>query len=107
MTTDNASERIRTLAAGAAAGDEQAVYELVPLVYAQLRKLGGHYLSNERAGQSIQPTELVHEAWLRLAGENAREWQGRTHVLAMAAISMRRILVERARRKQAQKRGQG
>lgn len=86
-------------------GDQEAASQLFPCVYAELRRLAAHYLAAEQPGQTIQPTELVHEAWLRIAGEEQINWQGRAHFMAMAATSMRRILVDRARRKSAEKRG--
>jgi RNA polymerase sigma-70 factor (ECF subfamily) len=89
------------------AGDREAASRLLPIVYTELRRLAGHYMRGEQSGQSIQPTELVHEAYLRLVGQERVNWQGRGHFMAMAAISMRRILVERARRKSAEKRGGG
>jgi RNA polymerase sigma-70 factor (ECF subfamily) len=88
-------------------GERHAASRLLPIVYAELRRLAGHYMRGEQSGQSIQPTELVHEAYLRLVGQERIGWQGRSHFMAMAAISMRRILVERARRKSAEKRGGG
>lgn len=88
-------------------GDREAASRLLPIVYAELRRLAAHYMRGEQSGQSIQPTELVHEAYLRLVGQTRISWQGRAHFMAMAAISMRRILIERARRKSADKRGGG
>jgi RNA polymerase sigma-70 factor (ECF subfamily) len=88
-------------------GDREAASRLLPIVYTELRRLAGHYLRGEHSVQSIQPTELVHEAYLRLVGQDRINWQGRRHFMGMAAISMRRILVERARRKLADKRGGG
>jgi RNA polymerase sigma factor (TIGR02999 family) len=86
-------------------GDTQAENELLPLVYEELRKLAAQKMANEAAGHTLQPTALVHEAWLRLAGEQNQEWDGRGHFFAAAAESMRRILIERARRKNSLKRG--
>ena len=86
-------------------GDEKAVSQLMPLVYDELRRLAAAYLRRERPGQTLQATALVHEAYVRLIGERARHWQNRTHFLAIAALSMRQILVQRARRRQAAKRG--
>lgn len=77
----------------------------MPLVYDELRRLAASYVRRERAGQTLQATALVHEAYLRLAGARERPWTGRTHFLAIAAISMRQILVDRARRRAAGKRG--
>ena len=85
-------------------GDGGAVEELMPVVYGELRRLARRYVRHERA-QSVQATELVHEAYLRLAGDRPRRWQGRAHFLAIAAITMRRVLVERARARGAAKRG--
>jgi RNA polymerase sigma factor (TIGR02999 family) len=89
-------------------GDPQAASQLLPLVYDQLRSLAAHKLAHENPGQTLQPTALVHEAYLRLVGtDNQPEWQGRGHFFAAAAEAMRRILVENARRKHRQKRGGG
>jgi RNA polymerase sigma factor (TIGR02999 family) len=88
-------------------GDSNAAEKLLPLVYEELRKLAAHNMARERAGHTLQPTALVHEAWLRLAGERKQEWAGRAQFFSAAAEAMRRILVERARRHQALKRGGG
>ena len=85
-------------------GDGGAVTELMPLVYDELRRLARRYVRQERAA-SVQATDLVHEAYLRLARDRPRRWQDRTHFLAIAAIGMRRVLVERARARGARKRG--
>ncbi len=77
---------------------------MLPLVYDELRKLAARKLSGEAANHTLQPTALVHEAWLRLAGEN-RDFTGRTHFFAAAAEAMRRILIDQARRKSSLKRG--
>jgi RNA polymerase sigma factor (TIGR02999 family) len=92
----------------AQAGDPNAASELMPLVYDELRKLAAARMANEGAGHTLQPTALVHEAWLRLTGNapNA-EFANRAHFFAAAAEAMRRILVDRARRKSAEKRGGG
>jgi RNA polymerase sigma factor (TIGR02999 family) len=79
-------------------GDGSAADELLPLVYEDLRRIAVVRMSEESPGQTLQPTALVHEAWLRLAGEN-HPWQNRRHFFAAAAEAMRRILVEKARRK--------
>lgn len=86
------------------AGNREAVDALVPLVYAELRKLAAHYLRSERDEHTLQPTALVHEAFLRLV-EQETAWQNRTHFFAMAANLMRRILVDYARSHGAEKRG--
>lgn len=86
------------------AGDTQAVDALVPLVYSELRKLAAHYLKSEREGHTLQPTALVHEAFLKLV-EQETAWQNRNHFFAMAANLMRRILVDYARSYKAEKRG--
>ena len=88
-------------------GDPAAASRLLPLVYRELRRLAAHYMRGEKPGQTIQATELVHEAYLRLVGQQRIEWHGRTHFLAMAATSMRRILVDRARKKLAERHGGG
>jgi RNA polymerase sigma factor (TIGR02999 family) len=88
-------------------GDGKANEELLPLVYEELRKLAAHKMAQEAPGQTLQPTALVHEAWLRLGGDNQPAWQNRAHFLAAAAEAMRRILVESARRKLRLKRGGG
>jgi RNA polymerase sigma factor (TIGR02999 family) len=79
--------------------------ELLPLVYDELRKLAASRLADEQGTQTLQPTALVHEAFLRLAGPSRQQWQNRGHFFGAAAEAMRRVLVDRARRKLAQKRG--
>jgi RNA polymerase sigma factor (TIGR02999 family) len=79
--------------------------ELVPQVYDELRRLAANYLRQERPGQTLQATALVHEAFLRLSKEKNQPWKNRTHFLAIAALSMRQILVQRARARHAEKRG--
>jgi RNA polymerase sigma factor (TIGR02999 family) len=86
-------------------GDPKAAEELLPLVYEELRKLAAHRMAKEAPGQTLQPTALVHEAWLRLAGEEKARWAGRAQFFAAAAEAMRRILIERARAKARLKRG--
>lgn len=80
-------------------GDSRAAADLMPLVYDELRKLAAHRMAGEKAGQTLQPTALVHEAWLRLNQSDRQEWRGREHFFSAAAEAMRRILVENARRK--------
>jgi RNA polymerase sigma factor (TIGR02999 family) len=86
-------------------GDPSAADALLPLVYDELRRLACARMAMESPGQTLQPTALVHEAWLRLAGENNPQFANRAHFFAAASEAMRRILIERARRKLAQKRG--
>lgn len=88
-------------------GDSKAAEELLPLVYNELRKLAAHKMAHEPAGHTLQPTALVHEAWLRLVGSGSDQWDHRGHFFAAAAESMRRILIERARKRLAAKRGGG
>ena len=88
-------------------GDARAAEELLPIVYDELRRLASAKMSREAAGQTLQPTALVHEAWLRLGGEQNLQWNGRGHFFGAAAEAMRRILIERARRRLAAKRGAG
>jgi RNA polymerase sigma factor (TIGR02999 family) len=97
---------VSRILSAASAGDPRAAEELLPLVYEELRKLAAARLAEEKPGQTLQATALVHEAYLRLAG-NAEPWQGRGHFFAAAADAMRRILVENARKKVAGKRGGG
>src|ERR671912_2103255 len=80
-------------------------YQLMPLVYDELRRIAARYVSRERPGQTLQATALVNEAFVRLSAERPREFQNRTHFLAIAALSMRQILVQRARARHAEKRG--
>ncbi len=87
------------------AGDSKAADQLLPLVYDELRKLAAQKMSIERPGHTLQPTALVHEAWLRLVGDRASEFENRNHFFAAAAEAMRRILVESARRKMRVKHG--
>src|SRR5438093_11337114 len=88
-------------------GDPKAADELLPLVYEELRKLAAHKMANEAAGQTLQPTALVHEAWMRLVGKENPKFQNRAHFFAAAAEAMRRILIDRARRKRALRHGGG
>jgi RNA polymerase sigma factor (TIGR02999 family) len=89
-------------------GDGKAAEELLPLVYNELRKLAAHKLANEEPGQTLQATALVHEAWLRLTGgEEPASFENRGHFFAAAAEAIRRILIDRARRRKTLKRGAG
>jgi len=87
-------------------GDPKAAEQLLPLVYEELRRLAAHRMANEAAGHTLQPTALVHEAWLRLVGgDEQKKFANRAHFFAAAAEAMRRILIDRARRKGSGKRG--
>ncbi len=88
-------------------GELRAAEQLLPLVDAELRRLAAYRLSQERPGQTLQATSLVHEAWLRIAGWRDRQWHGKIHFFAASAEAMRRILVENARRKERLKHGGG
>jgi len=90
----------------AAQGDPNAAEELLPLVYQELRRLAAHKMAHEAPGHTLQPTALVHEAYLRLLGGSPpQQWEGRAHFFAAAAEAMRRILVESARRKRRLRHG--
>ena len=84
--------------------DSEAVGRLMPLVYQELRRLAGHYMKNERADHTLQPTALVHEAYIKLVNDQF-DWQNRAHFIGVAAQAMRRILVDHAREQNASKRG--
>ena len=86
-------------------GHPRAANELLSLVYEELRRLAAAKMASEAPGQTLQPTALVHEAWLRLTNDDQRKWNDRTHFFAAAAEAMRRILVDNARRKRAQRHG--
>jgi RNA polymerase sigma factor (TIGR02999 family) len=88
-------------------GDAKAAEELLPLVYDELRKLAAAKLASEPPGQTLQPTALVHEAWLKLVGKENPKFAGRAHFFAAAAEAMRRILIDNARRKRAARHGGG
>lgn len=97
---------VTQLLAAAQSGDPQAAADLLPLVYDELRRLAAARMAEEKGGQTLQATALVHEAYLRLTGRDTpRGWDGRGHFFAAAAEAMRRILVDRARERQSQKRG--
>jgi len=98
--------RVTQLLSAIGRGDSKAADELLPSVYAELRRLAAHKMSEEGAGQTLQATALVHEAYVRLVdGEHQQRWDSRGHFFAAAAEAMRRILVESARRKQSLKGG--
>ena len=88
-------------------GDKQASEELLPLVYEELRRLATMRMAREAAGHTLQPTALVHEAWVRLVADGSRTWENRAHFFGAASEAMRRILIDNARRKASAKRGGG
>lgn len=106
MSDPNSTDVTRLLSA-INGGHTKAADELLPLVYDSLRRMAGAHMSHEPPGHTLQPTALVHEAYLRLVGASDMKWHGRGHFFAAAATAMRRILVERARRKMATKHGGG
>lgn len=101
------SSKVTRLLARCRAGDEDALERVLPLLYAELRRLAGLQLSRERSGHTLQPTALVHEAWLQLVAQEARDYENRRHFLALAATAMRRVLRHHAERRAADKRGGG
>jgi len=98
-------EEVTVLLKAMTSGDENAPEKLLPIIYNDLRRLAGAYLSNERKDHTLQPTALVHEAYIRLVDWENVSWQNRAHFFAVAAQVMRRILVDHARGKKAEKRG--
>ena len=88
-------------------GDAKAADQLLPLVYQELRRLAASKMAGEAAGHTLQPTALVHEAWLRLVGDQTPTFQNRAHFFAAAAEAMRRILIDRARKRRAARHGGG
>jgi RNA polymerase sigma factor (TIGR02999 family) len=100
-------EQVTQILDAVGAGDAQAAEKLLPLVYEELRRLAAHKMAGESPGQTLQATALVHEAWLRLGADAQPNWKNRGHFFAAAAEAMRWILVERARRRLAAKRGGG
>jgi RNA polymerase sigma factor (TIGR02999 family) len=104
---DQAPEQVTQILNRVSAGQGHAAEELLPLVYDELRRLAAARMAQVPPGQTLQPTALVHEAWLRLAGAQQEHWNSRGHFFAAAAEAMRRILVERARRRSAEKHGGG
>jgi len=98
------ADEVTLLLAKWAKGNQQALDELTPLVYRELRQLASSYLRKERQGHTLQPTALVHEAYLRLVDQTSPNWQNRSHFFGVAARLMRQILVDHARRRQAGKR---
>jgi RNA polymerase sigma factor (TIGR02999 family) len=106
MLPENTSEITQVLQA-IRRGQHPASAELLPLVYDELRRLAAARMAQEVAGQTLQATALVHEAWLRMVGDGDRTWENRAHFFGAAAEAMRRILIENARRKSRLKRGGG
>lgn len=103
----NSMNDVTRILAAIEGGDPQASAELLPLVYQELRRLAAARLAHEAPGQTLQPTALVHEAYLRLIGTENPAWEGRGHFFAAAAEAMRRILIDKARRKRRHKHGGG
>jgi RNA polymerase sigma factor (TIGR02999 family) len=99
------STAVTSLLARAQTGDRQATAELLPLVYEELRQLADRFLAAEQRGATLQPTALVHEAYLRLVGTDEAGWENRAHFFGAAARAIRRILVDRARARRAARRG--
>jgi RNA polymerase sigma factor (TIGR02999 family) len=104
QSTDSPGEITRLLIAWKS-GDSAALDQLIAIVYGELHRMAERYLRNERPGHTLQPTAIVHEAYLRLIGRQGADWQNRSHFFAVAAQSMRRVLVEYARQRTARKRG--
>jgi RNA polymerase sigma factor (TIGR02999 family) len=107
LVTDRDREDVTRLLAAAGEGDEQAVEQLLPLVYESLRGLARRQMAGESPGHTLQPTALVHEAYLRLLGDDRTSWRDRRHFYATAAEAMRRILIDRARKSRGPKHGGG
>lgn len=98
---------VTRILAGIEQGEARATDELLPLVYQELRRMAAARMAREQPGQTLQPTALVHEAWLNLVDADHQSWKNRVHFFAAAGEAMRRILIDRARRKRAQRRGAG
>src|SRR5215472_14931676 len=103
----DSSGEVTLLLAEMKRGNTEALPRLIPLVYQELRRLAAHFLKEERPGHTLQPTALVHEAYMKLAGQTRAEWQNRAQFMAVAAQVMRRILVDYARQRVTTKRGGG
>lgn len=104
---DNNQEIVTRMLRNAQAGDRGALDELFPIIYRELRRIASHQLSKERSDHTLQPTALVHEAYIRLIDQHSVNWQNRAHFFSIAAETMRRILVNYAVQRNAQKRGAG
>ena len=107
FSKDNSMSDITMVLQSVGRGESQATEELFSLVYEELRRLAASRMAKESAGHTLQPTALVHEAWLQLVGDGAQMWENRRHFFGAAAEAMRRILILNARRKSALKRGGG
>ena len=103
----DASAQVTRLLLDVKNGDPAAIDQLIPVVYDELRRLAAHYLRDERAAATLQPTALVHEAYMRLVAQDMPDWECRSHFFGVAAHLMRQILVDHARRHRSQKRGGG
>ena len=103
--SDSSPQEITQLLLAWRGGDATALDQLMPLVYAELRRLAHHFMDHERPGHLLQTTALVNEAYLRLIGSSRVEWESRAHFFAVAAQLMRRVLVDAARERQSRKRG--
>lgn len=103
--SDVSPEGVTRLLADWKAGDDRALERLMPLVYGELRRLAGRYLHREREGHTLETHDLIHEAFLRLVDQRQVDWQSRSHFFAIAASMMRRILVDHARSRSAQRHG--
>jgi RNA polymerase sigma factor (TIGR02999 family) len=99
------SHQITLLLVDWSRGDQFALEQLMPLVYEELRQMAGRYMRRQPSGHTFQTTELIHEAYLKIAGQDEQDWQNRAHFFGVAAHAMRHILVDYARSKQSQKRG--
>lgn len=104
---DNLKSQITHLLNDIKEGDKSKANELLPLVYEQFRSLANNYFRRENKGHTLQPTELVHEAYMKLVDQDRVDWKGKTHFFAVGAQAMRRILVDHARSKNRIKRGSG
>ena len=105
MTLDNSSHQISALLIDWSKGDEYALEQLMPLVYHELRLMARRHMRRQPSGHTFQTTDLIHEAYLKIAGSEERNWQSRNHFFGVAAKAMRHILVDYARSKNNQKRG--
>lgn len=103
--SERSSQQITALLMDWSKGDQVALEHLMPLVYGELRKMAGRYMRQQSVGHTFQTTDLIHEAYIKLAKQNDPEWQNRAHFFAVASTVMRHILVDYARSKQSQKRG--